>query len=41
MEAEAMALLEGLLFSANFHSLHVEMDSQVLLNMVNGDGGVP
>ena len=40
MEAEAMALLEGLLLSATFHSLHVEMDSQVLLNMVNGDGGV-
>ena len=36
-----MALLEGLLFSPNFHSLQVEMDSQVLLNMVNGDGGVP
>ncbi|XP_027067834.1 uncharacterized protein [Coffea arabica] len=27
MEAEAMALLEGLLLSATFHSLHVEMDS--------------
>lgn len=41
MEAEAMALLEGLLLSATFHSLHVEMDSQVLLKMVNGDGRVP
>ncbi|XP_027150495.1 uncharacterized protein LOC113750754 [Coffea eugenioides] len=41
MEAEAMALLEGLLLSENFLSLNVEMDSQVLLNMVNGDGGVP
>ena len=41
MEAEAMALLEGLQSSASFHSLQVEMDSQALLNMVNGNGRVP
>ena len=41
MEAEAMVLLEGLQLSNSFHSLQVEMDSQVLLNMVTGNGRVP
>ncbi|XP_071940756.1 uncharacterized protein [Coffea arabica] len=41
MEAEASALLEGMLLSTGYHSLQVEMDSQVLMAMVNGKGRVP
>ena len=41
MEAEASALLEGMLLSTDFHFLQVEMDSQVLLAMVNGNGRIP
>ena len=41
MEAEALALLEGMRVSAGFHWLHVEMDSQVLVRMVTGNGSVP
>nr|XP_027060692.1 uncharacterized protein LOC113687227 [Coffea arabica] len=41
MEAEASALLEGMLLSTDFQSLQVEMDSQVLMAMVNGNGRVP
>nr|XP_027127816.1 uncharacterized protein LOC113743970 [Coffea arabica] len=41
MEAEAMALLEGMQTSSSFQLLQVKMDSQVLLNMVNGGGRVP
>ncbi|XP_071909894.1 uncharacterized protein [Coffea arabica] len=41
MEAEASALLEGMLLSTDFHFLQVEMDSQVLLAIVNGNGRIP
>ncbi|CDP11300.1 unnamed protein product [Coffea canephora] len=41
MEAEALALLEGMLLSTDFPFLQVEMDSQVLLAMVNGNGRIP
>ncbi|XP_027155749.1 uncharacterized protein LOC113756179 [Coffea eugenioides] len=41
MEAEALALLEGMRISAGFHCLHVEMDSQVLMRMVTGNGSIP
>ena len=41
MEAEALALLDGMQITAGFHELQVEMDSQALLNMVIGNGSVP
>ncbi|XP_027158289.1 uncharacterized protein LOC113759910 [Coffea eugenioides] len=41
MEAESLALLEGIQISSTFQFLQVEMDSQVLLNMMNSGGRVP
>ncbi|XP_071909759.1 uncharacterized protein [Coffea arabica] len=40
MEAEALALLEGMRASVDIPYLHIEMDSQVLLNMVTGNDRV-